>query len=68
MATKKANPLMDRIKEEFPRKLQLLYSVSFIYHRRYPRRKEAELHKSYPLCRRKTDLLFINGIPYGTFP
>ena len=28
MATKKANPLMDRIKEEFPRKLQLLYSVS----------------------------------------
>ena len=28
MATKKANPLMDRIKEEFPKKLQLLYSVS----------------------------------------
>ena len=28
MATKKANPLMDRIKDEFPRKLQLLYSVS----------------------------------------
>ncbi len=28
MATKKANPLMDKIKEEFPRKLQLLYSVS----------------------------------------
>ena len=28
MAIKKANPLMDRIKEEFPRKLQLLYSVS----------------------------------------
>ncbi len=28
MATKKANPLMDKIKEEFPKKLQLLYSVS----------------------------------------
>ena len=28
MATKKANPLMDRIREEFPRKLQLLFSVS----------------------------------------
>ena len=28
MATKKVNPLIDKIKEEFPRKLQLLYSVS----------------------------------------
>ena len=28
MAAKKANPLMDIIKNEFPRKLQLLYSVS----------------------------------------
>ena len=28
MATKKINPLIDKIKEEFPRKLQLLYSVS----------------------------------------
>ena len=28
MATKKANPLMTSIKEEFPKKLQLLYNVS----------------------------------------
>ena len=28
LANKKINPLMERIKEEFPRKLQLLYSVS----------------------------------------
>ena len=28
MATKKANPLMDMIKDEFPKKLQMLYSVS----------------------------------------
>ena len=28
MVTKKANPLMDKIKEEFPKKLQVLYSVS----------------------------------------
>ena len=28
MAPKKTNPLMDIIKEEFPKKLQLLYSVS----------------------------------------
>ena len=28
MTTRKANPLMEKIKEEFPKKLELLYSVS----------------------------------------
>lgn len=28
MATKKANPLMEKIKQEFPQKLQALYNVS----------------------------------------
>ncbi|MBQ6213393.1 MAG: hypothetical protein IJJ57_10945, partial [Ruminococcus sp.] len=28
MANKKANPLMEKIKQDFPKKLQALYSVS----------------------------------------
>lgn len=80
LANKKINPLMERIKEEFPRKLQLLYSVSpeeasdkQVYHvlssiivEILGAKRQSFINHTHSVGGKQIYLPF-NGIPHGTF-